>query len=111
MIDYHGKKYNCPMELAVGLISGKWKAVILWHLSDGALRFSELCRRFPEVSEKVLTAQLRSLEDDGIITRTVFLEVPPQVEYALTDFGKTLIPILRELEVFAEGFHKKEDNN
>ena len=107
MIDYHGKKYNCPMELAVGLISGKWKAVILWHLSDGALRFSELCRRFPEVSEKVLTAQLRSLEDDGIITRTVFLEVPPRVEYALTDLGRGIIPILEALCRFGKEFEAR----
>lgn len=62
MVEYHGKIFNCPMELAIYLISGKWKVVILWNLAEDNLRFSELIRKFPEVSEKVLSAQLRSLE-------------------------------------------------
>ena len=62
MVEYHCKIFNCPMELAIYLISGKWKVVILWNLAEDNLRFSELIRKFPEVSEKVLSAQLRSLE-------------------------------------------------
>jgi DNA-binding HxlR family transcriptional regulator len=105
MVEYHGKIFNCPMELAVNLISGKWKAVILWNLAEGALRFTELSRRFPGASEKVLTAQLRSLEKDGMIVRTVYPEVPVRVEYALSVFGKSLIPILKEINIWGTGFH------
>ncbi len=110
MVEYHGKKYHCPMELAVHLISGKWKALILWDLAERELRFTELCRRFPEVSEKVLTAQLRNLEADGLITRTVYPEVPVRVEYALSEFGRTLIPLLKEINAWGAGFHTMMDN-
>jgi len=92
------------MELAVYLISGKWKVVILWNLAEGALRYSELTRRFPGVSEKVLTAQLRGLEKDGMIIRTVYPEVPAHVEYKLSAFGKSLIPILGEINRWGLGF-------
>jgi DNA-binding HxlR family transcriptional regulator len=109
MVEYHGKKYNCPMELAVHLISGKWKVVILWNLAEGALRFTELKRRFPEVSEKVLTAQLRSLEKDGLVVRTVYPEVPVRVEYALSSFGQSLVPILQEINNWGTGFHSRTD--
>lgn len=104
MVEYHGQIFNCPMELAVHLISGKWKVVILWNLAEGALRFAELSRQFPGVSEKVLTAQLRSLEKDGMIVRTVYPEVPVRVEYALSVFGKSLIPILKEINTWGTGF-------
>lgn len=97
------------MELAVHLISGKWKAVILWNLSEGALRFTALNRCFPGVSEKVLTAQLRSLEKDGMIKRTIYPEVPLRVEYELSVLGKSLIPILQEINTWGAGF--QEINN
>lgn len=109
MIEYHGGMYNCPMELAVHLISGKWKVVILWNLSEGALRYSELTRRFPSVTEKVLTAQLRSLERDGLIERRIYPEVPVRVEYSLSEFGKTLIPILKEINHWGMGFKDMTD--
>ncbi len=105
MVEYHSKIFNCPMELAIYLISGKWKVVILWNLAEGELRFGELSRRFPEVSEKVLSAQLRSLEKDGLIVRTVYAEVPVRVEYSLSLFGKSLIPILKEINIWGNGFH------
>lgn len=106
MVEYNGKLFNCPMELVVSLISGKWKAVILWNLSEGRLRFGELSRRFQNVSDKVLTAQLRALEKDGIIERTIFPEVPVRVEYGLTEFGQSLIPILKEINVWGQNFLK-----
>ncbi|MFT3985494.1 MAG: helix-turn-helix domain-containing protein [Lachnospiraceae bacterium] len=109
MLEYHGQIFNCPMELAVHLISGKWKTVILWNLVEKPLRFAELSRRFPEISEKVLTAQLRSLERDGMIVRTVYPKVPLRVEYALTVFGESLIPILKELNIWGTGFHIIEE--
>lgn len=97
MYTRNGKSYHCPVEAALDVIGGKWKPLILWALGDNVLRFSELQRELPGVNTKMLTKQLRELEDDGVITRTVYPEVPPRVEYAITDFGKTLIPILQAL--------------
>jgi DNA-binding HxlR family transcriptional regulator len=93
----NGKTYYCPVEAALDVIGGKWKPLILWALGDGVLRFSELKKGLPGVNTKMLTKQLRELEEDGVITRTVYPEVPPRVEYSITDFGKTLIPILQAL--------------
>lgn len=93
----NGKTFHCPVEAALDVIGGKWKPLILWALGDDVLRFNQLQKGLPGVNTKMLTKQLRELEKDGVIRRTVYPEVPPRVEYAMTDFGKTLIPILREL--------------
>ncbi len=93
----NGKTYHCPVEAALDVIGGKWKPLILWALGDKVLRFNELQKALPGVNTKMLTKQLRELEEDGVISRKVYPEVPPRVEYAITDFGRTLIPILREL--------------
>ncbi len=97
MYTRNGKSYHCPVEAALDVIGGKWKPLILWALGDNVLRFSELQKALPGVNTKMLTKQLRELEEDGVITRTVYPEVPPRVEYAITDFGRTLIPILQAL--------------
>jgi DNA-binding HxlR family transcriptional regulator len=93
----NGRTFHCPVEAALEVIGGKWKALILWHLCDGVKRFSELQRELPGVNAKMLTRQLRELEGDGIVQRTVYPEVPPRVEYAVTEFGRTLLPILEAL--------------
>lgn len=93
----NGKTYHCPVEAALDVIGGKWKPLILWHLGDNVMRYSELQKDLPGVNAKMLTKQLRELEKDGMIRRTVYPEVPPRVEYAITDFGRTLIPILQAL--------------
>ncbi len=97
MYTRNGKSYHCPVEAALDVIGGKWKPLILWALGDNVLRFSELQKELPGVNTKMLTKQLRELEEDGVITRKVYPEVPPRVEYAITDFGRTLIPILQAL--------------
>ncbi|HWR83217.1 MAG TPA: helix-turn-helix domain-containing protein [Candidatus Deferrimicrobium sp.] len=97
MIDIDGKRYNCPVEVALDVIGGKWKALVLWHLKDDVRRFSELKRLMPGITQKMLTQQLRELEADGIIARTVYPEVPPRVEYALTQHGQTLQPLLKTM--------------
>lgn len=98
-MDYtrNGKSYHCPVEAALDVIGGKWKPLILWALGDEVMRFSELQKALPDINTKMLTKQLRALEDDGIIKRTVYPEVPVRVEYMITEFGKTLIPILEAL--------------
>jgi len=93
MKDYN-EAYNCPMEVTLELIGGKYKTLILWHLIDRTLRFSELSRLIPQATPKMLTQQLKDLERDGFIVRKVYPVVPPKVEYSLSDFGKTLLPIL-----------------
>ena len=86
--------FNCPVEATIQLIGGKYKAVILWHLMNQTLRYSEIHNRIPKATDKMLAQQLRELEKDGLINRTVYPVVPPKTEYSLTDFGQTLTPIL-----------------
>jgi DNA-binding HxlR family transcriptional regulator len=93
----NGKTFHCPVEAALDVIGGKWKPLILWALGDNVMRFGELQKGLPGVNAKMLTKQLRELEEDRIIRRKVYPEVPPRVEYTITDFGKTLIPILQAL--------------
>jgi DNA-binding HxlR family transcriptional regulator len=93
---------NCPLTYTVGIIGGRWKPIILWKISLGLKRFGELRTAIPLVSERMLTLQLRELEGDGIINRKVFAEVPPKVEYTLTNKGKSLTPILKKLWTWGE---------
>lgn len=86
--------FNCPVEATIELIGGKYKAVILWHLIEDKKRFSELKRLIPKATEKMLAQQLRDMEKDGLIIRTVYPVVPPKVEYSLSEFGKSIIPVL-----------------
>ena len=86
--------YHCPVDATLALIGGKYKALILWHLTDQTLRFGELRRLIPQATPKMLTQQLRELEENDLITRTVFPVVPPKVEYALTELGRSIRPIL-----------------
>ena len=104
----NGKTYHCPVEAALDVIGGKWKPLILWHLKDDVRRFSELQRMIPDVNAKMLTKQLRELEKDGVISRTVYPEIPPRVEYSFTDFGRTLVPILDSLCAWGQQ-HLAED--
>ncbi len=85
---------GCPVEATLEVIGGKWKGVILYHLVDGKRRFSEFRRLLPNVTQRMLTNQLRELERDGVVHRKVYAEVPPRVEYSLTEFGRTLTPII-----------------
>ncbi|HEU5047362.1 MAG TPA: helix-turn-helix domain-containing protein [Rickettsiales bacterium] len=88
---------NCPMVSAIAIIGGKWKLPILFQLRSKTLRFSEIRKSLAGVTQKMLTQQLRELESDGLITRTVYPEVPPRVEYSITPIGKRLEPILAAL--------------
>lgn len=94
-------KYDvCPMGLVQKLLSGKRKILILWYLSNKVLRFNDIKRKLPDVTQKMLTMQLRSLEEDNLIYRHVYPVVPPKVEYGLTELGKKIIPILEMMHEF-----------
>jgi DNA-binding HxlR family transcriptional regulator len=103
-----GKEYSCSMELSLAVIGGKWKPLILWYLRDGeTMRFSALRRAMPIITQKMLTQQLRELASDGLVTRTVYAEVPPRVEYGLTELGRRVIPILESLCRFGREFEDR----
>lgn len=87
-------EYRCTVAVTLEVIGGKWKSLILWHLRKKTLRFSQLQRRLVRVTQKMLTQQLRDLERDGLVFRQVYAEVPPRVEYSLTELGQSVIPIL-----------------
>jgi len=89
--------YGCPVQASINVLSGKWKVQILWHLSFGPRRFAQIRRRLPQISEKVLTAQLRQLESDGVIARQVAPSIPPQVTYSLNREGEKLVPLMESL--------------
>ncbi len=94
----------CPVETTLTLISDKWKVLILRDLLTGTKRFGELKKSIGGVSQKVLTAQLRQMEDSGLLTRTVYPEVPPRVEYALTELGLSLKPVLDAMQIWGERY-------
>ena len=97
----------CPVETTLTLISDKWKVLILRDLLPGTKRFGELKKSIGHVTQKVLTAQLRQMEESGLLTRTVYAEVPPRVEYTLTDLGYSLKPILDAMWAWGEGYQEK----
>ncbi|MBI1933160.1 MAG: helix-turn-helix transcriptional regulator [Ignavibacteriales bacterium] len=97
VFNVEGEIFHCAMDLTMKFIGGKWKTIVLWYLKNKTYRFGELKRQIPDITEKMLSLQLKALEEDGLIKREVFAEVPLRVEYSMTDFGKTLIPILNEI--------------
>lgn len=102
------KNQNCPVSATLHLIGGKYKALLLWHLTGQTLRFNELRRLVPEATPKMLTQQLRELEADGLILRTVYPVVPPKVEYSLTPLGQSLFPILDAMYQWGSDLMQKE---
>ena len=103
-INFKGKKYNNPVELSLDIIGGKWKIPIIWRLREDTLRYGEIRKSLPKITHKMLTQQLRELESDEIITRKVYQEVPPKVEYSLTLLGKSVIPVIDLLREWGEEY-------
>ncbi|MBV6652955.1 MAG: helix-turn-helix transcriptional regulator [Mameliella sp.] len=99
--------FHCALDVTMHYIGGKWKTVVLWYLRKGKKRFGELKSHIPDITDKMLTIQLRALVEDGIVSRTVYPEVPPRVEYELTEEGQTLIPVI---EAIAEWGRQKAEN-
>ena len=97
-LSFRGNDYPCCASLTMGIIGGKWKTVILYHLMNKTLRYSELRKSMPTVTERTLSLQLKALEEDGLVKRKVYTSKPPlKVEYSLTDFGKTLTPLIQSI--------------
>jgi DNA-binding HxlR family transcriptional regulator len=96
----------CPAEATIGVIGGRWKVPIVWHLFAGTRRFSELRRALPACTQKMLTQQLRELEQDGVVSRKVYAQVPPKVEYSLTERGRSLRPVVESMCRWAGGRDK-----
>ncbi len=94
VIIFRDKQYKCGIDVTLAVVGGKWKASILWHLAQQTMRFSELQRQFSDTTRKMLTQQLRELEADGLVHRKVYAQVPPKVEYSLTEKGRSIYPIL-----------------
>lgn len=93
---------GCAVEATLSLIDGKWKGVVLYHLLEGTMRFNEIRKKLPSVTQRMLTNQLRALEADGLIERTVYPVIPPKVEYALTPLGRSLAPVIAELKKWGD---------
>lgn len=98
------KRFSCPVQAAVDIIGGKWKILIIYHLLAGTLRFGEIKRLIPGITQKMLTQQLRELEDESIVHRKVYPEVPPKVEYSLTRLGRSLEPVFTSLCQWGLGY-------
>ena len=101
--------HDCPVGTTLNLIGGKYKALILWHLSGGTLRFSELHKHVSSATAKMLTQQLRELENDNLIHRQVYPVIPPKVEYSLTELGKSLLPILVAMRDWGADYLRSRD--
>lgn len=102
--------YDCEIELTLAVIGGKWKPLILWHLRfDEPKRFSELQKLIPSATQKMLTQQLRDLEKNGMVQRKVYQQVPPKVEYSLTQQAKTLVPILNSMNEWGKEYIAKRE--
>lgn len=97
MTEAYRKIYQCPLEVTVKAISGKWKCVILWHLRMGKLRFGQLRNCLPGITNKILSKQLKDLEEKNLVCREVFASIPLRVEYSLTETGKAVVPILKSM--------------
>ena len=103
-----GAATHCPVEATIALIGGKYKSLILWKLTGGTLRFSQLRREVPGATPKMLTQQLRELENDGLVRREVFPVIPPKVEYSLTEFGGSITPVLEAMYGWGTGYLRRQ---
>ena len=101
------RRPGCAVEATLDLIDGKWKGVILFHLLAGTQRFGELRRRMPGITQRMLTKQLRALEEDGLVIRKVYAEVPPRVEYTLSEIGESLRPVIETLRAWGESHQQR----
>ncbi|BAK72844.1 helix-turn-helix domain-containing protein [Arcobacter sp. L] len=110
MYIFNKKEYECSLEAAMDVLGGKWRSIILWHLIEKKLRFSEIQKIVPNISKKVLSEHLRVLEKNNLIIRTVYPTIPPSVEYEISPKGETLEYVLKQLEEWARNNLSKDNN-
>lgn len=104
----NGQDYHCVLDVTMSFIGGKWKTVVLWYLRNGKKRFGELKYSIPDITDKMLSIQLKALEKDGIVERKVYAEVPPRVEYQLTEMGESLLPVVEAIAAWGRKKAKAE---
>jgi DNA-binding HxlR family transcriptional regulator len=98
MVEIDGSLFHCAMDVSMNFIGGKWKTVVLWYLKDNRKRFAEINKLIPQMTERMLSITLKQLEEDGLVLREVYTTKPPlKVEYSLTEFGKSCLPMLHEI--------------
>lgn len=110
VFEFRGKRYNNPVELALDVIGGKWKMPILWRLKDRVLRYGELKKSLGTITHRMLARQLRELEADGLVTRTLYPQVPPRVEYAISELGRTTVPVIETLRAWGQSYRARNRN-
>ncbi len=108
MKDSECVEVGCPVEATLKVLGGKWKVLIIYHLNGNSKRFSEIRRSIPGITEKMLTQQLKELEKDGVVSRKVYPQVPPRVEYSMTKYGKTLGPVIGEMRKWGLEHRKRK---
>jgi len=108
MLEYKGKKYVCHLDLGMEILKGKWKSLILYHLTEEPVRFLELQRRVEGISQKVLNEQLKALESEGLVNKKIYPEVPPRVEYFISKKGAELMPALRIITDWAQKYMSEQ---
>ncbi|MFS4493222.1 winged helix-turn-helix transcriptional regulator [Maribacter sp. 2308TA10-17] len=107
--EVNGRIFHCGTNVTLHFIGGKWKSIILWYLRNGKMRFSELKRLMPDITEKMLSIQLKALQADGLIKRQVFgIKPPNRVEYSLSDFGQSFIPVIEKITEWGIGYAKSK---
>lgn len=112
MYKFKDREYPCCASLTMGIIGGKWKTVILHYLVNGPLRYNELRKKMPSVTERTLSLQLKTLEEDGVVQRKVYTTKPPlKVEYSLTEFGETLVPLIQSITDWGDFVVKNYSKN
>ncbi len=103
-----GNRFHCALDVTMWYIGGKWKTVVLWYLRNNKKRFSELKLLIPDITDKMLSTQLKALEEEGLVNRELFAAVPPKVEYSLTEEGRSLIPVLDAIATWGRQKAEKE---
>lgn len=101
----------CPVETTLAVIGGRWKPLLLYHLREGPRRFNALRRLIPDATQRMLTQHLRDLERDGVVVRTVYAQVPPRVDYALTTLGESLVPLMDQMAAWGAAYQRPTDRD
>lgn len=104
----HNEDFHCALDVTMRFIGGKWKAVVLWYLKNKTRRFSELKEQIPDITDKMLSLQLKALEEDGLIIRTVYPQVPPRVDYQLSEEGRSIVPVVEAIAKWGRNKAEKE---